>query len=102
LRGDLLAKPYWLAPDAEAADVSLAALEAAVSLELLQAARATAPNRNATRRDFFTIRPFMVQGKQQRKVLPMCFARNSRQLPANVRERCPDMDACLVLLRITK
>ena len=69
MRGDLLAKPYWLAPDAKAADVSLAALGAVASLETLQVARATATNRGATRRDFFTMRSFMVQGKQQGKVL---------------------------------
>jgi hypothetical protein len=90
-------KPYWLAPDAgaaeaaaaaslaaaeaslaaavaldaavfasdaaaaagaEAAGASLAALGAAVSLDLLHAARATAANRDATRRDFFMITSF--------------------------------------------
>ena len=46
------------AAGAEAADVSLAALGAAVSLDLLHAARATAANRDATRRDFFMITSF--------------------------------------------
>jgi hypothetical protein len=41
-----------------AAAVSLAALGAAVSLDLLHAARATAANRDATRRDFFMITSF--------------------------------------------
>ncbi|MEA3119497.1 MAG: hypothetical protein QOI13_2767 [Paraburkholderia sp.] len=47
------------AAGAEAADVSLAAGAAAFwSLLLLQAARATAANRDATRRDFFMITSF--------------------------------------------
>ncbi|VXC22738.1 hypothetical protein BURKHO8Y_200081 [Burkholderia sp. 8Y] len=46
------------AAGAEAADESLAALGAAVSLDLLHAARATAANRDATRRDFFMITSF--------------------------------------------
>jgi hypothetical protein len=46
------------AAGAEAAEVSLAAPGAAVSLDLLHAARATAANRDATRRDFFMITSF--------------------------------------------
>ena len=46
------------AAGAEAADVSLAAPGAAVSLDLLHAASATAANRDATRRDFFMITSF--------------------------------------------
>jgi hypothetical protein len=46
------------AAGAEAADVSLAAGAAAWSLLLLHAARATAANRDATRRDFFMITSF--------------------------------------------
>lgn len=106
MRGDLLAKPYWLAPDAEAAaseaaDVSLEALGAAVSLELLQAVRATT-SRDAMKRDFFTIRRFMIQAKQQRKVLGNVLCADCRQLPANVREHCLGMDACSELVRIAK
>jgi|SRR5579863_1936412 len=46
------------AAGAEAADVSLAAGAADWSLLLLQAARATAASRDATRRDFFMITSF--------------------------------------------
>ncbi|WP_232316344.1 hypothetical protein [Candidatus Burkholderia verschuerenii] len=46
------------AAGAEAAAESLAALGAAESLDLLHAARATAANRDATRRDFFMITSF--------------------------------------------
>jgi hypothetical protein len=106
LRGNLLAKPYWLAPDAEAtaseaADVSLEALGPAGSLELLQAVRATT-SRDATKRDFFTIRRFMIQARQQRKVLATASRADCRLLPANLREHRPGMDACSVLIRITK
>jgi hypothetical protein len=69
---------YWLAPNAEAtaseaADVSPEALGPAVLPELLQAVRTTT-SRDATKRDFFTIRRFMIQAKQQRKILATCFA----------------------------
>jgi hypothetical protein len=46
------------AAGAEAADVSLAGAAAFWSLLLLQAAKATAANRDATRRDFFMITSF--------------------------------------------